>query len=162
TSRCSASTGKCSRLRRSRSWSRRAHRSAGPSGSRRLCSPSAQASPSRGCYGTRHTPSGRHRSPSSSRGCSSIRSSSPTPSVHLRGRSWSGPLSAHLAWACSEAAPQAERPHPRLLPGARLDEVERALPGCIGCCLELLLLAVEEAVGRALELDQLVVLAGLA
>src|SRR4051812_13696052 len=42
----------------------------------------------------------------------------------------------------------------------RLDEVERAPPGVVGRLLELLLLAVEEAVRRAVELDQLVLLAG--
>src|SRR5204863_4892519 len=41
----------------------------------------------------------------------------------------------------------------------RLDKGERALPGVVGRRLELLLLAVEEAVRRALELDQLVLLA---
>src|SRR5579862_3231892 len=41
------------------------------------------------------------------------------------------------------------------------DEVERALPRGVGRGLELLLLAVEEAVRRAVELDELVVLAVL-
>src|SRR4051794_37586100 len=40
-----------------------------------------------------------------------------------------------------------------------LDKGERALPGIVGRGLELLLLAVEEAVRRTLELDQLVLLA---
>src|SRR5947207_11544622 len=51
------------------------------------------------------------------------------------------------------------RPKPARALGVPLDELERAPPGVLGGVLELFLLAVEEAVRRALVLDQLVLLA---